>query len=34
MMKDFNYKEILVEGARSNNLKNITLSIPSVKSQL
>lgn len=31
MMKDFNYKEILVEGARSNNLKNITLSIPKRK---
>jgi excinuclease ABC subunit A len=31
MMKDFNYKEILIEGARSNNLKNITLSIPKRK---
>ena len=30
-MKDFNYKEILIEGARSNNLKNITLSIPKRK---
>ncbi|MDD3755800.1 MAG: excinuclease ABC subunit UvrA [Bacteroidales bacterium] len=30
-MENFNYREILIEGARANNLKNITLSIPKRK---